>query len=425
MDIIDIYAKIELLQALDAGEFDGAEPYLWTVFFKIDGSTCRVFGGIVIGTATVVATTGRSHDNLDTANTGTSVDTGELVHISPRLGEFRTRLYPIPFDVPLDDRTEAGGTFGMIAVLLEEDGTSEHDVSVGRRVLTRAVQEQLDALILTLGMGHEEPTPDEIVVIKRKVGAAVREAIANEVSFGNALVGGFDMDNEIGTAFFRFSHATLTSTGGASYPFDETWDNHGKWKISGHLIYHRPATVMIYTKPDYGGVTQKLFAGRYNVDQLAINDSLSSIRIPPSWSVTLFAEAGFRGDSVVLTGDTANVGNTLNNRTSSILVEGPFVTIYRDRGFQGQSQMLRAGRFDVGQLTIGNDSVSSIRVPEGWEATLYSESGFTGSSRVVTADRGYIGNSMENRTSSIIVKSVLVLPIAPTPPSKHAAGDHH
>jgi hypothetical protein len=79
--------------------------------------------------------------------------------------------------------------------------------------------------------------------------------------------------------------------------------------------------------------------------------------------------------------------------------------------------MLRAGRFDVGQLTIGNDSVSSIRVPEGWEATLYHEPGFTGSSLVVTADKGYIGNSMENRTSSIIVKSVPVLPIAPPRPT--------
>jgi hypothetical protein len=63
------------------------------------------------------------------------------------------------------------------------------------------------------------------------------------------------------------------------------------------------------------------------------------------------------------------------------------------------------------------NSVSSIRVREGWEATLYREPGFTGSSLVVTADKGYISNSMENRTSSIIVKSVLVPPITPPRPT--------
>jgi len=102
MNIMDIHARIERLECIDAGESQGAEPYLWTVFFKIDGSTCRVVGGVLNGTATVVATTGGSHGNLSSE----SVHSGDLVAIPTHLGEFRTRLYPIAFDAPIGGMTE-------------------------------------------------------------------------------------------------------------------------------------------------------------------------------------------------------------------------------------------------------------------------------------------------------------------------------
>jgi hypothetical protein len=412
MNVMDIHARIERLECIDAGESRGAEPYLWTVFFKIDGSTCRVVGGVLNGTATVVATTGGSHGNLSSE----SVHSGDLVAIPPHLGEFRTRLYPIAFDAPIGSMTEKGGVFGIAAVLMEQDQTSEDDVNAGRRALTAALQKELDAMIPTLTLSHEEPTPAEIDDMKDRVSAAVHDAVSAEVSVVDWIFGGTDMDNEIGTGFFRFSHASMEGSAGTSFPFEQTWNDDGTWRLSGRVIAHDPAAVTIYADRNYGGASQRLSAGRYDVNQLAIgNDRLSSIRIPPGWSVILFAEAGFWGDALVVGRDLAFIGQTLDNRTSSILVEGPFVTIHSDRGFQGSSQLLRAGKYDVNQLAIGNDRLSSIRVPHGWAATIFSEAGFWGDSLTVTANSGYVGSGMDNRTSSIVVARTMVEP----PVSEH------
>ncbi len=83
---------------------------MWTVFFKIDGDTCVVNTNFVLqGTATVVATPGNQGDlpNHD-------VDAGENVPIPAVLGEFGTKLKPIPLQTPVGDMKEVGGVMGVI-----------------------------------------------------------------------------------------------------------------------------------------------------------------------------------------------------------------------------------------------------------------------------------------------------------------------
>ena len=56
------------------------------------------------------------------------------------------------------------------------------------------------------------------------------------------------------------------------------------------------------------------------------------------------------------------------------------VTIYEHANFQGRSQVLAAGRYDnaLGQLTIGNDTLSSLTVPKGFVVRLYEHFRFQG-----------------------------------------------
>jgi hypothetical protein len=62
------------------------------------------------------------------------------------------------------------------------------------------------------------------------------------------------------------------------------------------------------------------------------------------------------------------------------------VLLYEHGTYGGRVQSLQPGRYDMGQLLVGNDAISSLQVPSGWSVTLYEHGGFNGSSKVFTAD---------------------------------------
>jgi Beta/Gamma crystallin len=81
------------------------------------------------------------------------------------------------------------------------------------------------------------------------------------------------------------------------------------------------------------------------------------------------------------------------------------ITIYEHAHFQGRSQVLPPGRYDdpFSQLTIGNDSLSSLKVPPGLVARLYEHSHFQGHFIDIKEDTPVISPFWNDRTSSIIV----------------------
>ena len=139
------------------------------------------------------------------------------------------------------------------------------------------------------------------------------------------------------------------------------------------------------------------------------NDQLSSIKVPKGFVVTLYGDANFTGKTMTVTQDTPYVGNEFNDMTSSIKVEpissdDKVVKIYVDANYQGKSQDLKAGNYNMNQLDIGNDQFSSIKVPKGFVVTLYGDANFTGKTMTVTQDTPYVGNEFNDMTSSIIVE---------------------
>lgn len=80
------------------------------------------------------------------------------------------------------------------------------------------------------------------------------------------------------------------------------------------------------------------------------------------------------------------------------------VIIFEHGSFAGNSQILRPGRYNVKDLSIGNDQLSSIKVPAGWKVTLFSDGNFAG--RSVTLDRdtpSFKEANFNDQTSSLIV----------------------
>jgi hypothetical protein len=232
MNVLDVKLRLNNLRCFEEGDGPGsAEPYLWTVFFKIDGDTTVVNSSLTLqGTATVVGTPGNQGDlpNHD-------VDPGENVPIPAVLGEFNTRLKPIPLQQPVGDLKEVGGVMGIITVLMEEDNTPSSAIAKGHNALNKAVQDSLNALIPTLNFTHQEPTDAEIEAMKKKIGDTVTKAVSDGVGIWDWLTGGGNMDDRIGSEVFRFSHKQLEQQGVSGINFQKRFNSEGDWELQGRV----------------------------------------------------------------------------------------------------------------------------------------------------------------------------------------------
>lgn len=86
----------------------------------------------------------------------------------------------------------------------------------------------------------------------------------------------------------------------------------------------------------------------------------------------------------------------------------PRVTIYEHVDYDGQSQELGIGSYNIRELSIGNDKLSSINIPDGVRVTLYEHADFKGNTFVLTENNPNVDHFNE-RTSSILVESVVTI----------------
>jgi hypothetical protein len=61
------------------------------------------------------------------------------------------------------------------------------------------------------------------------------------------------------------------------------------------------------------------------------------------------------------------------------MILGTMATLYQHGDFSGSSQEFGVGRHDIGALgDIENDSVSALKVEQGYKVTLFQHGGFNG-----------------------------------------------
>ncbi len=81
------------------------------------------------------------------------------------------------------------------------------------------------------------------------------------------------------------------------------------------------------------------------------------------------------------------------------------VTIYEQANYQGRSQVLAKGQYDnaLGQISIGNDTLSSIKISSGLVARLYEHFLFRGAFIDILENTPAITLPWNDRVSSIVV----------------------
>ena len=82
-----------------------------------------------------------------------------------------------------------------------------------------------------------------------------------------------------------------------------------------------------------------------------------------------------------------------------------YVTLYDQCNFGGRFKTLTAGNYYSYQLGIGNDKLSSIRVPDGLKITLYEHNSFQGKSVTYTANISCLPSDWIRQASSVVVES--------------------
>lgn len=174
------------------------------------------------------------------------------------------------------------------------------------------------------------------------------------------------------------------------------------------------ADVTIYEHANFEGRSQVLAKGRYDVSLQEIsigNDTLSSLKVPQGLVARLYEHYHFQGRFIDIKEDTPAISQFWNDRTSSIIVYGeaeqPPVTkevmIFEHANHVGKSQILQKGEYDVSQMVIGNDTLSSALVPSGMKLRLYEHANFQGAFIDIREDTRAVSLNWNDRASSIVV----------------------
>lgn len=226
----------------------------------------------------------------------------------------------------------------------------------------------------------------------------------------------FEKDNFSGRSL------VLTHDTGTDYLAKNKFDN----LTSSLVVETAPVTVPMITlyKGDFNSTSAKFPIGRYDFRDGAFEDNVvSSIRIPRGLQVTLYESGSFRGRSMVLRKDTGIDffrEHQFEGITTSMVVEDIpeselFVTLYEQVN-SGFEEKVGPGRYNCADLRIGDNRISSVKVPKGMRITLQEEPDFKGRSMTFERDGDLtISQVFDNRTSSIIVEDLFTPIVSPLP----------
>jgi hypothetical protein len=194
--------------------------------------------------------------------------------------------------------------------------------------------------------------------------------------------------------------------------------------------YGNGPQVILYEDCSLRGNNRNLVPGRYNRREMGLNnDAISSLRIPSGYSVTLYKDEDFKGGSQTFYANVYCLNSSWNDQASSIVISGPGnnynnnytppnnnnnnnnnytnardrIIVYDRCDYGGSSFGFSPGRYNDRSLGIGNDKISSIRIPNGFKVTVYQAKDFQGYSRTFYGNEYCLDGQWNDQISSMIV----------------------
>lgn len=183
----------------------------------------------------------------------------------------------------------------------------------------------------------------------------------------------------------------------------------------------RPGEVALYQNFNYEGQMWLLNASVADFQLIhGLNDQISSIRLGPNTTVTLYEAIGFQGRQQTFTKDTPTINSPVfgNDTASSmrinfsgqtepiIALKTGEVAVYQDANYRGRVWIFNASVADLRTVEAANDQASSIRLGPNTSVTLYDAISYQGKQQTFTQDTPWLGaTTVGNDTvSSLMIK---------------------
>jgi hypothetical protein len=202
--------------------------YLWSVFFKIDGTTVQVVldgttGASLQGTATVVSTPGDQGDLP--GGVQASFNVAETTAIPASLGDYATTL--VPFPISGSNISVGGMIVGWLGILLYHNNTPAGAVAAGHQALNGAVRQALNNAMATLTINSPMITPDDISKAVTLIRSQVVTAIKNALSIWDKLATVLNtefQDAYVGNSLQYFTDSQLLASPPQGIPINSSID---------------------------------------------------------------------------------------------------------------------------------------------------------------------------------------------------------
>lgn len=241
MKDLSVAIKLKEVQRLDQDiNREYSKPYLWNIFFKIDGSCLTIKDNFRLEGKAKFHFTEGSHGNLGNVDLSSTNE----VQVPESIGLWRTKLTPL--HIPHFEK-KAAGNCGLIVILMEKKNVSLEGVEAGHRTLNRMVEESLNEMI--------EAFDPRMVDLKDVDGSVlnyfksqadhmaqkIEREVTNAVVSNQSLLQNFwsllKKDTLIGFETFTFSQDDFEANQG-KITFEKEWNtsSDGHWLIKGEAL---------------------------------------------------------------------------------------------------------------------------------------------------------------------------------------------
>jgi hypothetical protein len=241
MKSLNVKVVIDRLICNDEGDGSGnSEPYIWAIFFKLDGKTAQIVNNKLEGIKKPnqpieLHFSKGSHTNLTSAAIDIDkdgMDEGDNIPIPSDVGTWQTTLKSIDSPHPFNPNLtiEIPGIVGVFYLLMEEDQITNSAIEVGHQVLNSFFEEKLNKFacnidLLELINEAQEinsiPSAEDVFgvllkkfkslesVLREEGKSVVIEAVKNEMNLIEKIGAFVDPDDSYGGQTILFTQQQL------------------------------------------------------------------------------------------------------------------------------------------------------------------------------------------------------------------------